>query len=66
MPKIWCLCIGAGLNLRDGVLGEVEKSSYIALPGKGVHSRLMPSKLCVLSQGDLVSFIEMVQGWGCG
>ena len=66
MPKILHLCIDAGLNLRDGVLGEVEKNSYIALPGKGGHSRLMPSTLCVLSQGDLVSFIEIVQGWGCG
>lgn len=26
--------IDAGLNLRDGVLGKVEKNSYIALPGK--------------------------------
>ena len=34
------------LNLRDRVLGEAEKSSYIALPGKGGHSKLMPSKLC--------------------
>ena len=33
--------------LRDRVLGEVEKNSFIALPGKGGHSGLMPSKLCV-------------------
>ena len=31
------------LNLR--VLGEVEKYIFIALPGKGGHSGLMPSKL---------------------
>ena len=35
------------LNLRGRVLGEVEKKSFIALPGKGGHSRIMPSKLCV-------------------
>ena len=33
-------------NLGDRVLGEVEKNSFIVLPGKGDHSRLMPSKLC--------------------
>ena len=32
------------LNLRDRVLDEVEKNSFIALPGKGGHSRLMPLK----------------------
>ena len=31
--------------------GEVEKNSFIALPGKGGHSGLMPSKLCVPTQG---------------
>ena len=36
------------LNLGDRVLTEVE-SSFIALPGKGGHSGLMPSKLCVLT-----------------
>ena len=37
------------LNLRDRVLGEVEKYSSIALPGEGGHSGLMPSRLCVLT-----------------
>ena len=37
------------LNLRDGVLGEIEKNSFTALPGKGGHSRRIPSKLCVLT-----------------
>ena len=47
-------------------LGEVEKNTLIALPGKGGHSRLMPSKLCVPTWEDLVrSFIAMVQGQGC-
>ena len=44
MPKTRPLCAGAELNLGDGVLGEVEKNSFIALPGKGGHSRLMPLK----------------------
>ena len=29
--------------------GELEKKSFIAFPGKGVHGGLMPSKLCVPS-----------------
>ena len=37
------------LNLKDRVLGELEKHSFIALPGKGGHSRLIPPKLCVLT-----------------
>ena len=32
-------------DLRDRVLGEVEKDSFIALPGKGGHSRLMLSNV---------------------
>ena len=35
------------LILGDRVLDEVEKNSFIALPGSGVHRELMPSKLCV-------------------
>ena len=44
MPKTQPLCPGAQLNLRDRVLGEVEKNSSIALPGKGGHSWLLPLK----------------------
>ena len=44
MPKTQPLCTGAKLNLGDRVLGEVEKKSFIALPGKGGHSGLMPLK----------------------
>ena len=36
------LYTGATLNLGDGVLGEVEKDSFIALPGKAEHSKLLP------------------------
>ena len=46
MPKAQPLCIGADLNLGDRVLGEVGKDSFIALPGKGGHSGLLPRKLC--------------------
>ena len=36
------LCTSAKWNLGDRVLSEVEKNSFIALPGKGGHSRLVP------------------------
>ena len=66
MPKTRPLCTGAQLNLGDKVLGEVEKNSFTALPGKGRHSGLMPQKLCVPTQDDLVrSFMAMFQGQGC-
>ena len=35
---------GAELNLGDRIFGEVEKASFITLPGKGGHSGLMLSK----------------------
>ena len=34
-------------NLRDRVLGEVEKDSFIALPSKGGDSGVMPSTASV-------------------
>ena len=34
------------LNLRDRVLDEVEKSSFIALPSKEEHSELMLKTVC--------------------
>ena len=33
MPKTQPLCTGAESNLGDRVLGEVEKNSFIVLPG---------------------------------
>ena len=36
------LYTGAELNLRDRVLGEVEKDSFLTLPGKGGHNGLRP------------------------
>ena len=47
------LCTSTELNLADRVCGEVEKNSFIALPGKGGHSGLMPSKLCVPPWGGV-------------
>ena len=41
------LCISAKLNLKHKILGEVKKKSFIALPVKGGHSRLMLLKPCV-------------------
>ena len=38
-------------NLRDRVLAEVEKESFIALPGKGDCRGLMPSKPTVPTWG---------------
>ena len=35
----------------DRVLGEGEKESFIALPGKEGHSRLMPQRLCSPGKG---------------
>ena len=31
-------------QISETVLGEVEKNSFIALPGEGGHSGLLPSK----------------------
>ena len=44
MLKSGPLCTSAKSNIRDRVSGEVEKNRFIALPGKGGHSRLLPSK----------------------
>ena len=40
--KAWPLCTAAKVNLRERVLGEVAKKSFIALPVKGAHSGLQP------------------------
>ena len=41
------------LNLRDRVVGEVEKNSFIALPGRGGHSGVTASRLCApTSRGE--------------
>ena len=43
-PKSQPLYTGAEKNLGHRVLGEVEKNSFIALPGRGGHSWLLPLK----------------------
>ena len=44
--RLWLCCqnlsAGAKYKLRDRVLGEGEKDSFIALPAKDGHSRLVP------------------------
>ena len=45
MLKIWPLCVE--LNLGDRVFGEVEKKSFIPLPGKGGTQRARALKNCV-------------------
>ena len=44
MLKTQFLCILVPRQILETVLGEVEKESFIALPGKGGHSGLMLSK----------------------
>ena len=49
------------MNLGDRVLAQSEKNSFIALPGRGGHSGLLPSKLCSHLEGVVRSFTGMVQ-----
>ena len=51
MLKTQLLHTGAKLNLRDRVLGGVEKNSFIVLPGKGEDRGLLPSKTVCTSLG---------------
>ena len=46
------LCTGAESNLEVRVLGEVEKDSFIALPGTVGHSRLLPRKTVCPNPGE--------------
>ena len=52
--KTWPLCTGAKLNLGNRVLGEKEKNNFIALPGKGGHSRLVSLKTVYHNPGEFV------------
>ena len=64
MMKLWRLYPGAELDLRDRILGE--KNNFIALPGKGGHAGLVPSKTLVSQHTDRVrSSITVAQGQGC-
>ena len=56
------LFTSAESNLRDRVLGEVEKDNFNALPGRGGHSGLMPLKTMYSHFGKIMrSFIVIVQ-----
>ena len=48
-------------NLRDRVWGEVEKESFLALPGKGGHSELSPQTKCPNLGKIVTRFIVTVQ-----
>ena len=67
MLKTQPLCTGAELDLRDGVLDEVEKNSFIALPGKGGQSGLMLSKTVCPHPGgfDEEFYSNGSRGRGC-
>ena len=54
MLKTQPLFSSAKLNLRDRVLGKIEKNSFIALPGRRGHSGLLSSEACVSTWEDLV------------
>ena len=59
------LCTGTESSRRNRVLGEVEKDSLVALPGKVDIVDSYPQKLSVPTWENLVrNFIAMVQGWG--
>ena len=45
MPKVWLRCPGVQLNLRDSVLGKVEKNSFMPFQGKGGYSVIVPQKI---------------------
>ena len=56
MLNTWPLCIGVESNLRDRVWGEVEKNSFIGLPGKERHSRLLLSEIMCSNLGGFGVF----------
>ena len=61
------LYTGVKSNLRDRVLGEVEKDSIIALQSKGDILGFCFEKLCVRTQDNLMrGFITMIQRWVAG
>ena len=44
LPKVQPLYPSAKSNLRDRVLGGIEKESFITLPDKGGHTGILPLK----------------------
>ena len=51
MPKAQLFFTPLNHTLETEFLGEEEKDSFIALPGKGEHRGLMPSKQRVSTWG---------------
>ena len=51
--RLASLFSGVESNLRDRVLGEVEKNSFTAWPGKGGHTRFLSWKTVIPSLGEL-------------
>ena len=54
----WCRKLGLGAPVPNWISetefwGEAEKNNFVALPGRGGHSRLVPSKLCVPTRGGV-------------
>ena len=42
-------------------MSEVAKNTFIALPGKGGHSRIRPSKLCVPTEGERMELLIRIR-----
>lgn len=59
MPKPQLLCTPVPNQIS--ILGEVEKSSLIALPGKGGHTGLLPQEAMCLHSKELEGFTTVSQ-----
>ena len=56
--------IDDGTEPQRQSLGSLENNSFIALPGKGGHGGLVPSKLCSPGRGSEVTFPGQGAGRG--
>ena len=52
LPKIQPLYPSAKSNLRDRVLGGIEKGSFITLPDEGGHTGILPLKTMCPNLGE--------------
>lgn len=59
-----CLCSLVQNRKEETEFCDVRKNSFIVLPGKGGHGRLVSSKLCPTLEGRVTS--HSVQGMGHG
>ena len=53
MLKTQSLCTGAKTNLKDRILGEVEKINFIVCQAKGDRAGPHLWKLCLFNSGEL-------------